>query len=570
MSKNNLDKRPMERFWNLLKPDKKEIINVYIYAIFNGLVYLTLPLGIQAIINLIQVGSINTSWIVLVTIVILGVAVNGILQIYQLKITENLQQKIFARAAFEFAYRIPRLKLEKIYHKYAPELMNRFFDILSVQKGLSKVLIDFSTASVQILIGLLLLSLYHPFFVIFSILLLVFLYVVFKWTGQRGLSTSLDESEYKYKIAYWLQEVARANVTFKLAGNSGLPLDKTDRNVEGYIKSREKHFKVLLTQYSLMVVFKVLVALGLLAIGGILVVERQMNIGQFVASEIIVLLIMGAVEKLIFTIEVIYDVLTSLEKIGQVTDIELEDHEGKLLTSSQLDNGVNISLENVNFHYPGEKRLVLKDITCEIGRGEKLLIHSDSDQSARAMLYLSAAMLEPSEGILTFNGLHSSNLDLSILRSRTGDTLRKDLLFHGTIMENITMNRPQVSVSEVLEFAEKISLTSELKYFEKGFDTVINPESMSYSKSFVQKIILSRAIVGAPKLMVLQDQFMKLDHACRAEILDHVFKKMNGTTVVVASSNPELMNYVDKVVVIQNGDLIYQGSPEGSFQFIKK
>lgn len=564
-----MDRSPMERFWKLLKPDKKEIINVYIYAIFNGLVYLTLPLGIQAIINLIQVGSINTSWVVLVVIVILGVAVNGILQIYQLKITENLQQKIFARAAFEFAYRIPRLKLERIYDKYAPELMNRFFDILSVQKGLSKILIDFSTASVQVIIGLVLLSLYHPFFVLFSFLLLVFLVGIFRWTGKRGLNTSLKESEYKYKIAYWLQEVARANVTFKLAGNSKLPLDKTDRNVEGYLNSREKHFKVLLTQYSLMVVFKVLVALGLLAIGGILVVERQMNIGQFVASEIIVLLIMGAIEKLIFSIEVIYDVLTSLEKLGQVTDVELE-KDGKLMSMEQIEEGVNISLEHVDFHFPGELTLALKDVSFEVKKGEKVLIHSDSDQSARALLYLSAALFEPSNGIMMYNGLISSNIDLSILRSRTGDTLRKDMLFHGTVLENITMNRPQVSTAEVLNLADRISLSGELKHLEKGFDTMLNPDSMSYSKTFIQKIILARAIVGNPKLLVLKDQFLKLDKSCREEILKLIFTEMTQTTVVIASSNTDLINYVDKVAVIRENKLALFDGPKETSNYLNK
>ncbi|CAG5078767.1 peptidase domain-containing ABC transporter [Parvicella tangerina] len=560
----------MERFWKLLKPDRKEIINVYVYALFNGLVYLTLPLGIQAIINLIQVGSINTSWIVLVSIVILGVAVNGLLQIYQLKITENLQQKIFARAAFEFAYRIPRLKLERIYHKYAPELMNRFFDILSVQKGLSKILIDFSTASVQIIISLILLSLYHPFFVVFSFLLIIFLVLVFKWTGKRGLKTSLKESEFKYKIAYWLQEVARANVTFKLAGNSKLPLDKTDRNVEGYLASREKHFKVLLTQYSLMVVFKVLVATGLLVIGGILVVERQMNIGQFVAAEIIVLLIMGAVEKLIFTIEVIYDVLTSLEKIGQVTDLELEVDERKLASHDQLDHGVSIDFEKVDFNFPGEAKLVLQNINFNIEKGERVLVHSDNDQSARALLYLTAAMFQASKGVIMFNGLISSNIDLSLLRSRTGDTLRKDMLFHGTVLENITMNRPQVSDAEVLELAERISLTSELKYFEKGFDTVINPDSMSYSKEFVQKIILARAIVGRPKLLVLKDQFLKLDRKCREAMMEMIFNELTETTVVVASSNTELINYVDKIIVLKGAEVDIVGGPKEVINHINK
>lgn len=560
----------MERFWSLLKPDRKEIVNVYIYALFSGLVYLTLPLGIQAIINLIQVGSINTSWVVLVSIVILGVAVNGLLQIYQLKITENLQQKIFARAAFEFAYRIPRLKLEKIYQKYAPELMNRFFDILSVQKGLSKILIDFSTASVQIIISLVLLSFYHPFFVVFSVVLIVFIILVFKWTGKRGLKTSLEESAYKYKIAYWLQEVARANVTFKLAGNSKLPLDKTDRNVQGYLDSREKHFKVLLTQYSLMVVFKVLVAAGLLVIGGILVVENQMNIGQFVAAEIIVLLIMGAVEKLIFTIEVIYDVLTSLEKLGQVTDLELEADERKLISKEQLDYGVSIEFENVEFSFPGEGRPVLQDLNFTISKGERVLIFSDSDQSARSILYLAAAMFEPSNGVLLFNGLISSNIDLSLLRSRTGDTLRKDMLFHGSVMENITMNRPQVSETEVLQLAERISLSSDLKYFEKGFDTVVNPDSMTYSKEFVQKIILARAIVGNPRLLVLKDQFLKLGDKCREATIEMIFNELKDTTVVVASANSELINYVDKVVVLKDTRLEIVGDPKEVINHINR
>ena len=159
---------PLRRFWLLLRPDKLEIRNIYIYAIIIGILNLTLPIGIQAIINLIQGGAVNTSWIILILMVASGIALSGILQINQLRITEDLQQKIFTRAAFEFAYRIPRIKLEKLFKQYAPELMNRFFDVVSVQKGMTKILIDFSSATIQVIFGLILLSLYHPFFIIFS------------------------------------------------------------------------------------------------------------------------------------------------------------------------------------------------------------------------------------------------------------------------------------------------------------------------------------------------------------------------------------------------------------------
>ena len=126
---------PLERFRKLLQIDKKEIYQVYIYAFFNGLVNLSLPIGIQAIINLIQGGEITTSWIILVAFVIGGVVLAGILQLLQLRIVENIAQKIFSKASFEFAYRIPEIKHSQLHNYYAPELANRFFDTMTIQKG---------------------------------------------------------------------------------------------------------------------------------------------------------------------------------------------------------------------------------------------------------------------------------------------------------------------------------------------------------------------------------------------------------------------------------------------------
>ena len=231
-------KTPYQRFWLLLKPDSKEIYQVYTYAFFKGVIALSLPVGIQAIINLIQGGSVSVSWMVLVFIVTLGIALGGYMQLMQMRIIETIQQKIFARAAFDFTYRIPKINFEQIYKHYAPELMNRFFDVLTLQKSLSKIIIDFSTAILQIVFGLILLSLYHPFFILFSILLVVLVFSIIKFTSKKGLETSLGESKYKYKVVSWLEELARAKDSFKLAGVTNLPELKTDERVLGYIDSR--------------------------------------------------------------------------------------------------------------------------------------------------------------------------------------------------------------------------------------------------------------------------------------------------------------------------------------------
>ena len=409
---------PIKRFWLLLKPDKLEIRNIYIYAIIIGLLNLVLPIGIQSIINLIQGGAVNTSWVILIILVATAIALSGILQINQLRITENLQQKIFTRAAFEFTYRIPKIRLEQLFKQYAPELMNRFFDVVSIQKGITKILIDFSSASIQVLFGLILLSLYHPFFIVFSLLLVLIIVIIFWMTIRSGLKTSLEESKHKYLLAHWLEELARSNTTFKLAGNTNLPLNRTNELAGDYNKAREGHFKILRWQYSLMVVFKVLVAVGLLLIGGLLVIDQQMNIGQFVAAEIVILLIVNSVEKVILSFETIYDVLTSLEKLGQVTDLELEKNNGIIM--AETDKGIELEL-TISYHYPQEERLVINDLSLAIKSNERVLITGKNDSGKSTLLYLVSGLLSPSKGSISIDGIPSHNYEYDHLRSQITD-----------------------------------------------------------------------------------------------------------------------------------------------------
>ncbi len=543
----------LNRFWLLLKPDAKEIRNVYIYAIFLGLVQLSLPIGIQSIINLIQGGQLSTSWIILVLCVILGVVISGILQISQLQISENLQQKIFARAAFEFAYRIPKIKLEALYHHYAPELMNRFFDIVSVQKGLSKILIDFSTASIQTVFGLLLLSLYHPFFIVFSLILVVLVYAIFKLISKRGLETSLKESKSKYYVAGWLEEVARASISFKLAGNTDIPLEKTNREVEMYIGARESHFRVLKSQYILMVAFKVVVAAGLLIVGSLLVMDQQMNIGQFVAAEIIILLVIGSVEKLILSLESIYDVITSLEKIGQITDMELERTDGMDIHEMALRKGLKIELANVDFHYPDQEHHIFKNASLTVQDGEKLILLGDGSSGKTTLLYLLNGLYRVQSGSISFNDLPLGNLNPMHLRTLIGNCLLDELLFNGTILENITMGRSDVDFDNVTYIVEKLGLTDFVKQLPQGYNTKVHAQGRAFSSGIIDKLILARAIVGKPKLVLVKDAFTTLKEAERERIFSFLTDKSHDWTLLISTSDETLMRFVDRGIVLDEG-----------------
>lgn len=553
---------PMQRFWRLLHPDRKEIRNVYIYAVFNGLINLSLPLGIQAIVNLIQGGQVSTAWIVLTAVVVLGVTATGVLQIAQLRITENLQQKIFARSAFEFAFRIPRVKMEAIYKHYAPELMNRFFDTLTVQKGLSKILIDFSSAVLQVLFGLILLSFYHPFFIIFSLILVVLVYAIFRLTGQRGLSTSLKESKYKYKVAHWLEELARTGTTFKLAGKTELPLSRMDAEVGDYLGARESHFKVLVQQYSMMVGFKAIIVAGLLAMGGILVMEQLMNIGQFVAAEIIILLIMSSVEKLVMSMETIYDVITALEKMGQVTDLEIEETSGIETICKKDDCGMTISLQNIHFTYPDGDKEILCGISQEITGGDSLIVTGKNGSGKSTLLQIIAGLYDVTKGQVIYNGLPKGNLDLTTLRSNIGDCLTQEQLFDGTVLDNITMGREGATFENVKWAIENLKLEDVITSLPNGYDTLIDPQGKKLPKSTVQKLLLARSIADKPKLLLLEDALEHLDESERKDIVDFLLKKENDWTIVAVSADPYFQSKANRVYEMENGCFVTNGKSD--------
>lgn len=547
---------PVQRFWRLLKPNQKEIIQVYAYAIFNGLIYLSLPLGIQAIVNLIQGGQISTSWIVLVAFVLAGVALTGILQIFQLRITENIQQKIFTRAAFEFAYRIPRIRLEALYKHYVPELMNRFFDTMSVQKGLSKILIDFSTASLQVLFGLILLSLYHPFFILLSFVLLALVYSVFRFTGKSGLVTSLAESKYKYQVAHWLEELARANVTFKMAGYTDFPLKRADSLTLNYLTARENHFNVLIRQYGLLVAFKVIVAAGLLVIGGILVMQQQMNIGQFVAAEIIILMVLSSVEKLIVSMEVIYDVLTSLEKIGEVTDMELDGNTGEVCAPGFDDAGMEVEMREVYFSYPQYKNHTLNGLDLHCEKGDKVCITGKNGSGKSTLLNIIAGLYKVQNGGIAYNGLPAGNYSLESLHSSIGYCLSQEQLFNGTVLENIALGRERATFENVQWAVEHIGLNDFIRQLPQGYNTQIDPEGRKLPRSIVQKLLLARSIADRPKLLLLEDALDHVEEVERKQIIDFLAAKENGWTLIAVSDDPHMAERCNKVALMGDGKIV--------------
>lgn len=551
----------VQRFFKMLAADRQDIIYLYIYSIFSGLINLSLPLGIQAIIGLIMVGQSSTSWGVLVTAVTIGVAVVGGLKMMQLVISESLQQRIFTRSAFEFAYRIPRFKTEAIFKSYAPELVNRFFDTLTVQKGLPKILMDFSEAILQILFGIILISFYNSAFLVFGLCIVFILLFIFWITGRRGLETSLKESKYKYQVAHWLEEIARTMYSFKLAGTTKLHLEKVDDLTVNYLNARKKHFRILLTQFISIVSFRTIITGGLLILGSLLVMDGKINIGQFVAAEIVIIQVMGASEKLILSMDTIYDMLTALEKIGAVTDIELEDDEGiDFEEINNVDKGIKIKATNLSYQFPDAHEPLLKNLNFEIKMGEKICIAGYNSSGKSTLLQIISGLYENFTGALTYNDIPRDNLNINSLRYYIGNYSPQDDLFDGTLLENITMGAKSVSLKDVTEAINKVGLQDFIDNLPKGYNTVIEPLGGRMSRTIIKKIILARGIVHRPRLLAMEELLAKFERTERDNIIDLLTDKKQKWTLVVVSNDAALAAKCDRVFVMKDGRIIDEGS----------
>jgi ABC-type bacteriocin/lantibiotic exporter with double-glycine peptidase domain len=536
----------------LLKTEKKEIFYILFYAVVVGFISLTVPLGIQTTVELISGGVVFSSVYLMIALVIVGVIVSGALQMIQISLVEFLQRRIFTKAAFEFAFRIPRLRLEALQKYYAPELINRFFDVMTIQKGLPKLLIDLSSASIQILFGLLLISLYHPFFVFFGLILLSTLGLIFYLTGPRGLNSSIQESKYKYRVAQWLEELARAIQSFKLVGSTELPLRKTDHYVNSYLKNRKIHFNVLLTQYSFIVLFKACIIGGLLILGTMLVVDRQITLGQLVASEVVIILILGAVEKIIMYMDVVYDLLTAVDKVGHVTDLPIE-RTGGYDFPKVPDEGFSVRFKGLRYKYEGAKKFALNGIDLEIKASEKICLTGAGGAGKTTLINILSGLYSNYEGVATINQFSLRDLDLTHLRDYVAKNISQEDLFDGTLLENITVGKVSETVQDAIEALQTVGILDEVNAMPEGLNTHILSGGIGLSSSFCNKLILARCLAEKPRLLILNDLFHAVSKKEKMELL----AKLHDTkrTIIYVSNDPLVMSACDQVIILAEGSV---------------
>ena len=529
---------PVARIWQLIKEERSTFSSIYFYAILAGLIQLSLPVGIQSIINFVLGGTFSTSLVILIIAVVGGVLATGLMYINQMKLIEKIQQTLFVRYTQGIANKLPLIDLRKADELYLPELVNRFFEIPALQKGLSKLLLDFPTASIQILFGLILLSFYHPAFILFGILLIVVLGGILYYTGAKGLASSLEESKHKYSLAAWLEEMARSIKAFKFEPDGPVLTRNAERRTIRYLDKRTEHFQILLFQYRVLVAFKTIITAGMLLVGSLLLLDQQLNIGQFIAAEIVIIIVIGAVEKLIGNLDSVYDVLTSVDKMSKLTDKE-EEETGKLAMPWR-NEGVSIHIKNLRFGFQ-ENHPILKVTEAMIPAGGKACIVGPEGSGKSTLLQLMGGIYTGFEGELSIDGIPLSNYQLDSLRAQIGISLSGLHIFQGTVWENVTLGKMEIPVDELMEISKKIHFDKQIQGWDAGWDTKVSPLGARLSGSTIRKILLMRALAKKPRLLLLEEPWRGCSTEDRIAIQDFLLQLPSSTTVVVVTNDSDFI-----------------------------
>jgi len=538
----------------LIRDEKRDIWYVAIYGTLSSLLGLVVPLSSQAIVNAVALGVFNQQLVVLCAVVFVAMVFMAGLAVLERHTIDLLQRRLFVRTAFDIVYRLPQMVRARLATTYAPELVNRFFDVMTVQKSIAKFLLDGINGVLVLLTGLVLLGLYHPFFLVYDLVFMLFVPILVFLLGRGAIASAVVVSKRKYEAAAWIEDVARNNIGFKLTNAAGFAFDRIDDIGGRYVAAKQQHFAVLARQILGSYLFKAVATVGILGLGGILVIEQQISLGQLVAAEIIIILILGALEKLLGQLDSYYDFVAALDKLSMISEQPLEAIGGDRISTSKP---LEIALEHVAIKL-GEQQ-VLRDVSFSVPSGGRVSLVGRSGSGKSTILNLISGVHRPDRGAVLIDGHDLRQLDLASLRDHIGYVLPEDSIVQGTIRENILLGRDLPK--ENLDWAMTVSrLTGQVQELPDGLDTLVPSGGETISFGMRRRILFARMIVHRPQVLLIDEAFDGIEDAVKLAMLDDLFAWPHWTIINV-SHDPELVRMTNMVYVLDSGSICETAAP---------
>ncbi len=544
---------PWGRLRAVLAPERGDLWVVLIYGVAVGVLSLVVPIAAQAIVNTAAFGTVLQPIVVLSLVVFGLLTVAGALRALQVVVAERLQQRLFARMAIDVAHRLPRARLEAYDTHRGPELVNRFLDVMTIQKSTALILLDGFALVLQAFIGMVLLALYSPVLLGFDVLLLAAMALVLFGLGRGAVRTSVAESYKKYEVVAWLEELARVPFVFKGPREAALALRRADEATQAYLEARQAHFRVLLRQVLGALAVQALVSALLLGVGGWLVARQQLTLGQLVAAELVVTPVVASFAKFGKHLETLYDLLAAVDKVGHLFDLPLERGGGEPLPSGE--RPATLRLREVTFQYGEGSVSGVQGVNLEVAPGSRVALVGPHGAGKSTLVDLVLGLRAPTRGAVELDGVDLREVSLESLRAQAV-LVRGIDLFDGSLAENVRVGRESISLHEVREALQAVRLLEDVLHLPHGLEEHLSAGQAPLSTGQSLRLVLARALVGRPRLLVLDETLDLLSPDVRAQVVDAVLAPGAPWTVVLTTHSAEVAARCDRVVRLEGGRLV--------------
>jgi len=536
---------PLERLRHLLLPEWSDIWIVLVFAFVVGLLMLATPIAIEALVNTVAFGRFLQPVVVLALILFTFLGFLAAVRALQTYVVEIIQRRLFARVAADLAYRLPRVEAEATDEHYVPELVNRFFDIVTVQKVAAQLLLDGLGLILAAVIGMAVLAFYHPWLLGFDIVLLASIAFIILVLGRGAVASAVKESKHKYYMAAWLEDIARCPSTFRNDGGTEFAMERADRFIHQYLSARKRHFRILMRQIVFALGLQAIASTVLLGIGGWLVITGELTLGQLVAAELIVTMIVGAFAKLGKHMESFYDLLASVDKLGVLFDLPVERQSGMLGVGQQ--GPIDVKINAVSYSWP-DRQAALDSVSIVVPKATSLGILGASGNGKSTLVDLISGIRSPTAGHLTLDGFDPRDLRPDILRERVA-LVRNNEVFHATIDENVHLHREDVSANDVRETLQQLGLLELILRLDNSRETVISSIGSPLTENQCRLLAIARAVVGRPGLLLIDGVLDALPDQELELVLDFLLAPEQPWTIIIATGRESIarrcMNRID-------------------------
>ncbi|MEI6486331.1 MAG: ABC transporter ATP-binding protein [Sphingomonadales bacterium] len=513
---------------DIVWPEKNYFWLAVVYGLGIALLGLATPVSVQLLINSIANTALPVPLFTLSGILFGLLIVSGLLSVLRIHLMELYRRRIMARLVADITMRVINAADPFFQDDRRFDLFNRYFEMVNLQKAVPSLLVGGFTIVLGMVVGFVVTSFYHPFFLAFNLVLILLLWAVWAIWAKGAMKTSIVLSHEKYNAAHFLETVGASNGFYKSARHIDYALEKAEQVTANYVKAHAGHFRYQFPQTIALYFLYALASAGLLSLGGWLVIQEQLSIGQLVAAELILSGVFAGMNSLYSYLDDWYDIVASVEELSLLFGLQQEPPAPAALAPPR---GGALALTRVRFGLPVGNA----ELNLEIPPASRLVAQGVPGME-RAFADLLKRLHRPDAGLMTLGGVDIALMDPLALRSDI-IVLDRAAIVETTIADYLRLANPEKNAADQMAALRLVGLEDRLSLLPDGLMTRLSSTGAPFTVAKMMQLKLAAAILSEPRIMVLSPLFDTVARPRLKAVFDHF--RDTRTTILYFSNRPE-------------------------------